>query len=197
MKENEKGKTEKQADSGNIKNENAGFWERFLPEPFENYPDAVKRRILDIITTFVLGGILLLVLLLVAGAGSYWYLGAVICVFGTGMAARIAFMASNGRLKETEGVITGMERAGYRMQKSYLLIQTMHGAVYRVISSDNRKRYREGNIVRFYTTPESLCHLRDGEYVVNVVYAMERISAKVTSDDEDEKILAAEKGKIS
>lgn len=182
-------------ESGMQEKEGYGFLGRFFPEPYENYPAAVKKHIMDTVSMFVMGGILLLVLLFAAGAGSYWYLGAVICAFGAGTAARTAFLAANGRLEETEGVVTGTERAGYRMQKNYLVVQTARGSVYRVILSDSKRKYREGNIVRFYTTPESLCHLKDGEYEVNVVYAMERVSAKVTSDEEDEKILAAENKK--
>ena len=91
-------------------------------------------------------------------------------------------------MQEIEGVVIEKERSGYRKQKVFLYIQTPKKAVYRILATESGMKYKKGNIVRFYTTKNSLNNLQDGVYIVNSVYAVDRLSAKVTSDEEDAEV---------
>ena len=46
--------------------------------------------------------------------------------------------------------------------------------------------------MRFYSNADALKNLKDGIYEVRVVYAMERLSAKITDEKEDEALEAIE-----
>lgn len=152
------------------------------------FPAAVKNKLITLFLLFIGGGAALILALLAAGMSDMWYFPLIIMGYGIYLIFQLYYMASSGNLKETEGVVIDKERSGYRKQNSYLIVQTSRGVVYRVIATDRSSQYKEGDIVRFYSTKEALNHLKDGVFEVRVVYAIERVSAKVTTDEEDEKI---------
>ena len=137
---------------------------------------------------FLGGGIALILVMLVVGMKEMWYFPLIIIGYGLYLIFQLYYLASNDRLKETEGVVIDTERGGYRKQNHYLIVQTTKGAVYKVFAADKSSQYKEGDIVRFYSTKESLENLNDGVFEVRVVYAIERLSAKITTDEQDEKI---------
>lgn len=163
-----------------------------FPKPYEEYPSAVRSKLMSLFFVFIGGGAIMLLLFSVLGMLQYWYLPAIVIVFGLFMILQLAYYSSNDKLREVEGVVIDKERDGYRKQNSYLLVQTAKGAVYRVIATEKSRKYKEGDIVRFYSNADALKNLKDGIYEVRVVYAMERLSAKITDEKEDEALEAIE-----
>lgn len=164
----------------------------FFPKPYEEYPPAVRSKLMSLFFVFIGGGAIMLLLFSALGMLQYWYLPAIVIVFGLFMILQLAYYSSNDKLREVEGVVIDKERDGYRKQNSYLLVQTAKGAVYRVIATEKSRKYKEGDIVRFYSNADALKNLKDGIYEVRVVYAMERLSAKITDEKEDEALEAIE-----
>lgn len=160
----------------------------FFPNGFETFPLAIRNKIMSLAGLFLGGGFAVFLLFLVAGGMEFWYLPAMVIVFGIFLIGQLYYLASNGQLKEVEGVIIDKEKDGYRKQNSYLVVQDTKSAVYRIIATDHSKNYKIGDIVRFYSVADALTHLKDGVYEVRVVHAIERLSAKITTDEEDEKL---------
>lgn len=169
-------------------------WNFYFPIPYEEYPAAVRAKIVSLFLAFISGGLLFLVLLGALGMEEYWYLAAIIILFGVVMVAQLSYYAARGKLKEVEGVVIEKERNGYRRQYTYLWVQTAKGSVYRIYATDKSRGYKEGDIVRFYSNADNLHNLRDGIHEIRVVYAIERLSAKITTDGEDEKLDKMDKG---
>lgn len=158
----------------------------------DDFPAAIKSRIVTLSGLFIGGGTALLLIFLTAGMASYWYLPVLVMVYGVYLVWQLYHLAASDKIREKEGVLIDKEKGGYRKQHSFLVIQTPEGNVYRVLATERSRQYRVGDIVRFYSTPNALNHLKDGVFEVRVIYAIERVSAKVTTDEEDKKILSQE-----
>lgn len=170
------------------KTERKNTLKSWFPISYEEYPPAVRAKLLSLFLAFISGGTVFLILLGVLGMLEYWYFAAFIILFGVGMILQLSYFAANDRLTEVEGVVIEKERDGYRKQHLYLLIQTVKGDVYRIYAADKSRKYKEGDIVRFYSAADQLNNWRDGICEARVVYAMERVTAKITTDEEDEKL---------
>ena len=162
--------------------------ENIFPADKAEISPCISKQIHKNILMFIAGGLLLLLFLIVVKAWEFVYMAVGIVLFGVYISLYLYHMAVTGKMVEVEGVIIEKERTGYRKQKLYLYIQTSKHAVYRILATELGMKYKEGNIIRFYSNEDSLNNLQDGVYIVNTVYASERLSAKITSDDEDEEI---------
>ena len=162
--------------------------EKLFPTDKAEIPQCISKQIQKNILLFIAGGLLLLLFLIVVKAWEFVYMAVGIILFGIYISLYLYHMAATGKMVEVEGVIIEKERTGYRKQKLFLYIQTPNHAVYRILATELGMKYKEGNIMRFYSSVDSLKNLQDGVYIVNTVYASQRLSAKITNDEEDEKI---------
>lgn len=162
--------------------------EKLFPVKKEEVPQCISKQIHKNILMFIVGGLFLLLFLLVVKAWDFVYMAVGIVLFGIYISLYLYHMAITGKMVEVEGVIIEKERTGYRKQKLFLYIQTPNHVVYRILATELGMKYKEGNIMRFYSTADSLKNLQDGVYIVNTVYASQRLSAKITNDEEDKKI---------
>lgn len=163
-----------------------------ITKKLDDFPAAVRNKLVMLTALFIGGGIALILFFFVMGMLDFWYLPIAVIGYGLYLIMQLYYLASNEKLREIEGVVIDKEKSGYRKQNHFLVVQTSKGAVYRVFATDHSSQYKEGDIVRFYSTREALNNLKDGVFEVRVVYAIERVSAKVTTDEEDEKILRQE-----
>ena len=165
-----------------------GLKERFFPKSEKAVPVGISKQISRNMVLFVGGGLLLMIFLMAVGMWELIYAAVGIILFGIYISLYTYHLVLTDNMQEIEGVVIEKERSGYRKQKVFLYIQTPKKAVYRILATESGMKYKEGNIVRFYTTKNSLNNLQDGVYIVNSVYAVDRLSAKVTSDEEDEEV---------
>jgi hypothetical protein len=162
--------------------------EKLFPSIGKEIPTGVSKQIHKNLAMFVGGGIFLLIFLLAVQAWEFLYMAVGIILFGLYISLYIYHLALTDKIREIEGVVIEKERSGYRKQKLYLYIQTPKHAVYRILVTESGRKYKEGNIVRFYSVANALNNLQDGVNIVSSVYAVERLSAKVTSDEEDAEV---------
>lgn len=170
------------------KNDLKGLREKLFPKSEKVIPVGISKQISRNMVLFVGGGLLLLIFLMAVGMWELIYAAVGIILFGIYISLYTYHLVLTDNMQEIEGVVIEKERSGYRKQKVFLYIQTPKKAVYRILATESGMKYKKGNIVRFYTTKNSLNNLQDGVYIVNSVYAVNRLSAKVTNDEEDEEV---------
>lgn len=170
------------------KNDLKGLREKLFPKSEKAIPVGISKQISRNMVLFVGGGLLLLIFLMAVGMWELIYAAVGIILFGIYISLYTYHLVLTDNMQEIEGVVIEKVRSGYRKQKVFLYIQTPKKAVYRILATESGMKYKKGNIVRFYTTKNSLNNLQDGVYIVNSVYAVDRLSAKVTSDEEDEEV---------
>ena len=164
------------------------LWNKIMKIPYGEIPEAIKGRIY--VTLFGFGGIGIVALIvnLINYNKSFVFMAIVLLLFAIFNGLYLLFQAGRDNIIEIEGVITQKEKKGVRKGEYDAYVQTAEGDVYKIFLTKMYKDYKRGHIIRFYTLKEGSRYCKDGVINLSTIYAMERLSAKVTTDEEDQYI---------
>lgn len=108
--------------------------------------------------------------------------------FGFMLAWELYYAVTRKKIIRIEGVLMDIQKTGFDLltKSTYMIIQTTDYKVYKICVPENKRNYSVGNIVAFYTTSHYLNNFVDGEFIIRSVLAIERVSAVVLPEDEEE-----------
>lgn len=161
---------------------------------WSNMPEAIKDKILQTLGLFCGGGLLLFAFILINRRYfNLWICTAMMVVFGIVTSISIYLQYSKGLIEEVEGVIIEKEknsvlRAAKKTLKNAVtvLVQAEDNVVYQITLYGSQTGFKEGQTVKFYSPKDKLNNFKDGVYVVNTIYAVQRVNVALTEEELEE-----------
>lgn len=123
------------------------------------------------------------ILIGIRGDAFFIFMGLLLLSAGLLFAYRTYYLATRNMITEIVGVVTEIEKSGYRRQRKFLHLQDSSSNCYRVEVERNIKHYRLANTVSIFIKDNTLGEYIDGEYHITApIYVCIR-NASITNDD--------------
>ena len=163
-------------------NKNITPWMKEKVLPYSSIDKRLQRRIEMDSLVFSLTA-LISILVGMRGDPFFIFMGLLLLSTGLLFAYRLYYLATRNMITEITGVITNIEKSGYRKQRKYLHIQDASATCYRVEVGGNVKRFRLSNTVSVFIKDNTLGEYIDGEYRIHTPLLVSIKNASVTEED--------------
>ena len=152
---------------------------------YNDFPDVIREKIVKTLGMFVGLGLLICLCSITMGA-SLIYCGIIFIIAGVVFALDVYYNCAANKMVEVEGVVVGVEREGYRKQRTYLLVMTENKTFFKVLITEKKHfYYKVSDIVRFYTNIRSIDeNFEDGIYTIRTLYTIERLKMDTEAEND-------------